>query len=79
MSIEPACLYCDALDKFRCRTQEQANDCSTFRRKQALLAEIRGQRTEHPKEKAFPVTCKEIDSAIEILTRLRKQIGKQDV
>ncbi len=28
MSIEPQCHFCGASDKFRCKTQEQANDCT---------------------------------------------------
>lgn len=30
MSIEPSCDYCSAIDKFRCRSLEQAHECDSY-------------------------------------------------
>ena len=36
MSIEPTCIFCNASDKSRCRTQGQANKCDAYQRQKKL-------------------------------------------
>lgn len=74
MSIEPTCIYCNAVDKFRCRSQEQANSCKTYLRRMDALQKIR-----NPEPEVRPVTIEEIDAAIETLQRVKKEIGARNV
>ena len=74
MSIEPQCIYCKAHDKFRCRSQDQADECANFMRRQARL-----ERARNPEPEVRPVTIEEIDAAIDALQRVKKQLGAPDV
>ena len=74
MSIEPQCLYCNAVDKFRCRSQEQANECANFERRMARI-----KRARNPEPEVSPVTIADIDAAIDTLQRVKKQLGAPDV
>lgn len=38
MSIEPTCNFCNASDKFRCKTLEEAERCSTYQEKQRIFS-----------------------------------------
>lgn len=75
MSIEPQCIYCNAVDKFRCRSQQEANECRTYQRQQEIRRSIR----EPKKPEVKRVTVEEIDRAIETLTRVKEQIGASNV
>lgn len=78
MSIEPTCIYCKAVDKFRCRSQEEADECPTYQRRMEVMQRIKRDRAS-PKPEVKPVTVEEIDRAIETLTRLKRQIGANNV
>lgn len=43
MSIEPTCDFCNACDKFRCRTQEEADKCESFA-KDRLIRDVNPER-----------------------------------
>ncbi len=40
MSIESTCDWCNASDKFRCKSKQEAFQCEAYKRKQAILKEI---------------------------------------
>ena len=42
MSVEPTCIFCNASDKSRCRTQGQADGCEAYQRQQKLRVEAKG-------------------------------------
>ena len=67
MSIEPQCLYCNACDKFRCKTQDQADTCDAYVRIQA-----RRRLGRNPPPEPRKVTMAEIDAAIETLKKVKQ-------
>ena len=74
MSIEPQCLYCSAYDKFRCKSQTEADQCRTYQRQKDRMTRARQTEPE-----VRPVTIAEIDAAIDTLQRVKKQLGAPDV
>ena len=58
----------------RCRTQEQADECKTYQRHAARMAAIKRDRSTGG-VKTNVVTVEEIDKAIEILKRVKQQMG----
>ena len=56
MSIEPACNFCGASDKYRCKTQEKANQCSSYINQQQSLDEVRKNKMSNEKNQTLAPT-----------------------
>ena len=64
MSIEPQCVYCNAVDKNRCKTQLAADDCDTYKRMRARKAEIDAARKPKGVEPPIEATQRRMSDAV---------------